>query len=269
MERGFLSQKGSGGRGVKEKSFNALNLKVVMDGVTTSISVASGSLQEENVGTSSTGLAASESMHDVSFASLLKDESKLKGMLTRLMVSSWESGWLTPLLLTMLGILGNPNVNLMKEDVVNVPVWVKLHGVPVTAFTVDGLSAIATDICTPLMMDSYTSDMCIQSWGRSSYARALIEIRADVELKDTIVVAMPKLTREECPKNPGDNEVCSVDNDMARSMAKETVGFGTQSRDLPDKLQDICDNLDIRVRGPGLARVLKEQNNCQWNAKPD
>nr|GEW01567.1 putative ribonuclease H-like domain-containing protein [Tanacetum cinerariifolium] len=35
--------------------------------------------------------------------------------------------------------------------------------------------------------------MCIQSWGRSSYARALIEIQADVELKHTIVVAMTKL----------------------------------------------------------------------------
>nr|GEY96592.1 hypothetical protein [Tanacetum cinerariifolium] len=31
---------------------------------------------------------------------------------------------------------------------------------------------------------------------RSSYARAMIELRADVELKDDIVVAMPKITRE-------------------------------------------------------------------------
>ncbi|GKB97025.1 putative reverse transcriptase domain-containing protein [Tanacetum coccineum] len=90
----------------------------------------------------------------------------------------------------------NPDVNLLKEDVGNVPVWVKLHGVPVTAFSEDGLSAIATKLGTPLMLDSYTSDMCIQSWGRSSYARALIEVRADVELKDNIVVAMPKLVGE-------------------------------------------------------------------------
>ncbi|GJU98956.1 putative reverse transcriptase domain-containing protein [Tanacetum coccineum] len=34
---------------------------------------------------------------------------------------------------------------------------------------------------------SYTSDMCMQSWGRSSYARVMIELRADVELKDNIV----------------------------------------------------------------------------------
>ncbi|GKE50651.1 hypothetical protein Tco_1481909, partial [Tanacetum coccineum] len=37
--------------------------------------------------------------------------------------------------------------------------------------------------------------MCIQSWGMSSYVRALIEIWADVEFKDTIV--------DECPKNIG------------------------------------------------------------------
>nr|GEV89097.1 hypothetical protein [Tanacetum cinerariifolium] len=86
----------------------------------------------------------------------------------------------------------NLDVNLMK-DVGNVSVWVKLHGVLVIAFSEDGLSAIATELGTLLMLDSYTSDMCIQSWGRSSYARALIKIRADVELKDTIVVVMPKL----------------------------------------------------------------------------
>ncbi|GKD65450.1 copia protein, partial [Tanacetum coccineum] len=86
--------------------------------------------------------------------------------------------------------------NLLREDVSTVPVWVKLHGVPVTAFSEDGLSAIATKLGTPLMLDSYTSDMCLQSWGRSSYARVMIELRADVELKDNIVVAMPKITWE-------------------------------------------------------------------------
>ncbi|GJV86621.1 putative reverse transcriptase domain-containing protein [Tanacetum coccineum] len=57
----------------------------------------------------------------------------------------------------------NPYVNLMKEYVGNVPVWVKLHGFPMNAFSEDGLSAIATKLDTPLMLDSYTSDMCIQS----------------------------------------------------------------------------------------------------------
>ncbi|GJS24356.1 hypothetical protein Tco_0452988 [Tanacetum coccineum] len=39
-------------------------------------------------------------------------------------------------------------------------------------------------------------DMCMQSWGRSSYARAMIELRANVELKDNIMAAMPKIAGE-------------------------------------------------------------------------
>ncbi|GKD36194.1 hypothetical protein Tco_1251703 [Tanacetum coccineum] len=60
----------------------------------------------------------------------------------------------------------------------------------------DGLSAIATKLGTSLMLDSYTSDMCMPSWGRSSYARVMIGLRADVELKDNIVVAMPRIKGE-------------------------------------------------------------------------
>nr|GEX97561.1 hypothetical protein [Tanacetum cinerariifolium] len=36
----------------------------------------------------------------------------------------------------------HPDENLLKEDVSTIPVWVKIHGVPVTAFSEDGLSAI-------------------------------------------------------------------------------------------------------------------------------
>ncbi|GKF48764.1 hypothetical protein Tco_0142015, partial [Tanacetum coccineum] len=54
----------------------------------------------------------------------------------------------------------------------------------------DGLSAITTKLGNPLKLDSYTSDMCMQSCGRLSYAKAMIEVQASVELKDAIVVAM-------------------------------------------------------------------------------
>ncbi|GJX33496.1 retrotransposon protein, putative, ty1-copia subclass [Tanacetum coccineum] len=245
------------------------------------------------------------------------------------------------------------SVRPLLHDITNctIPIWVKLHDVPITAFSEDGLSVIATKLGTPLMLDSYTSDMCMQSWGRSSYARVMIELRADVELKDNIVVAMPKIIGEGFIINTGvgekktlrkpsqtsrgvpvgpkigfkpqkeyrhvpkklllalaiirrkmwylllsgkatlvdevdnplkkvefsddyDNadEVASVDNDIAHSMASERVGFGTQSlleqcrdsygngdydddtydddmyegQDLPQELQAICDNLDIR-----------------------
>ncbi|GKA39863.1 retrotransposon protein, putative, ty1-copia subclass [Tanacetum coccineum] len=76
------------------------------------------------------------------------------------------------------------------------PVWVKFHDIPIIAFTEDGLSAIATKLDTPMMLDSYTSAMFMDSWGRSSYARVMVELRADVELKDTLLVDVPKFVSE-------------------------------------------------------------------------
>ncbi|GKA52668.1 stigma-specific STIG1 family protein [Tanacetum coccineum] len=99
----------------------------------------------------------------------------------------------------------------MKEDVGNVPVWVKIHVVPMTAFSEDGLSAIATKLGTPLILDSYTSDICIQSWGRSSYAKTLIEIQADVDMSGNLLgVHVTKVfghVQDECLKNIGSGVV--------------------------------------------------------------
>ncbi|GKD12266.1 hypothetical protein Tco_1196673, partial [Tanacetum coccineum] len=83
--------------------------------------------------------------------------------------------------------------NYVKNTWRNVPVLVKLHNVPITAFSEDGLSAIAAKLGTPLMLNFYTLAMCMESWCRSSFARAMIELRADVELKDTIGTYVPKL----------------------------------------------------------------------------
>ncbi|GJX52521.1 zinc knuckle CX2CX4HX4C containing protein [Tanacetum coccineum] len=69
----------------------------------------------------------------------------------------------------------NPGVNVLKEDVGNVSVWVKLHGIP----------------------------------GKSSYARTLIEIRGDVELKDNIV--------DECPK--------TIDLGVVKNLKKPSQAF--------------------------------------------
>ncbi|GJT78808.1 ARID DNA-binding domain-containing protein [Tanacetum coccineum] len=46
----------------------------------------------------------------------------------------------------------NLDVKLLKEDVGNVLVWVKLHGVPLMTFSEDGLSVIAIKLGTPLML---------------------------------------------------------------------------------------------------------------------
>ncbi|GJT76489.1 zinc knuckle CX2CX4HX4C containing protein [Tanacetum coccineum] len=57
-----------------------------------------------------------------------------------------------------------PNVNIMTEDVCNIPVLVKFHDILIIVFIED----------------------------RESYARAMVKLQVDVELKDTIVVVVPK-----------------------------------------------------------------------------
>ncbi|GJX42566.1 reverse transcriptase domain-containing protein [Tanacetum coccineum] len=136
-------------------------------------------------------------------------------------------------------------------------VWVKLHGVPVTEFSKDGLSAISTKIGTPLMLDSYTSDMCMQSWGMSSYLSNDLASCACYKVFGHI--------QEECPKNIGAGETKNLKkpSETPRGVLvgpksaeqwKETYENADYDYDLYDqevseKFQSICDNLDIKVRG--------------------
>ncbi|XP_022014946.1 uncharacterized protein LOC110914467 [Helianthus annuus] len=85
------------------------------------------------------------------------------------------------------------SIKLEKEDLKAIPVWVKMHDVPLAAVTEDGLSLLASKIGVPIMLDSYTATMCAESWGRSSYARALIEVQAGVELRKSVTVAIPSM----------------------------------------------------------------------------
>nr|GEU33328.1 hypothetical protein [Tanacetum cinerariifolium] len=169
----------------------------------------------------------------------------------------------------------------------------------------------------------------------SSYARTMIEVRVDVELKDTIVVAIPKLTgkgfytfivrveyewkparcayckvfdhtQEECPKNPGlekliidgkvtlvndegelvkkvdypgdhdsEDEVASVDNDMARSMASENVGFARPFGGELEKVWMNTENLllsslprgSVRPPGNGCTNTGNGGNPCIGSRK--
>lgn len=82
---------------------------------------------------------------------------------------------------------------LCKEELTRIPIWVKLHDVPIQIFEDDGINLIASFIGKPIMMDSYTSSMCKDSWGRSSFARCLIEVGSEDELVEAITVGIPSL----------------------------------------------------------------------------
>ncbi|GJY71407.1 putative reverse transcriptase domain-containing protein [Tanacetum coccineum] len=218
MEKGFLSPKGRGRwNGVKEKIKNVADIPVAnkeynddfvkgnsvtgpscidmnvdqnsLNSGTDTLGDTFGTPNEERadiVGKESEGLNSSPtgiaSSPFVSFATLAKDEMK----------SMSENG---PWLIRNVSLIlkkWTPNANIMKENVCNILVSVKFHDIPITIFTEDGLSVIATKLGNPLMLDSYTTAMCTNSWGKASNARPMVEVRADFELKDTIVVLVPK-----------------------------------------------------------------------------
>ncbi|GJY92694.1 hypothetical protein Tco_0508476 [Tanacetum coccineum] len=87
----------------------------------------------------------------------------------------------------------SPNMSLTKDKVTKVPVWVKMHKVPIVAYYEDGPSLIATQVGTPIMLDTFTSDMCADPWGRLGFARALIEVSVDQELKQEVIMVVPKV----------------------------------------------------------------------------
>ncbi|GJT34021.1 reverse transcriptase domain-containing protein [Tanacetum coccineum] len=84
-----------------------------------------------------------------------------------------------------------PNTKLEKEEVLSIPVWVKLHKVPIVAYSEVGLSHITSKLGKPIMLNSYACDMFINPWGRSTYARALIEMSSDRAFVESLVVGIP------------------------------------------------------------------------------
>ncbi|GJZ96178.1 RNA-directed DNA polymerase, eukaryota, reverse transcriptase zinc-binding domain protein, partial [Tanacetum coccineum] len=68
------------------------------------------------------------------------------------------------------------------------PIWVRLSDVPLESWSVDGISALASSLGKPLIMDTTTAAMCHNGMGRLDYARVLVEMVADKEFKKVIEV---------------------------------------------------------------------------------
>lgn len=103
-----------------------------------------------------------------------------------------ENGpWLIRLVPIVLNIW-TPYTVLKKGEITMAPVLVKLHNVPVVAYSETGLSVITTMLGRPIMLDAFTSTMCLKPWGRNTYARALIEVSSKSALLEVLVVAIPR-----------------------------------------------------------------------------
>ncbi|KAJ9553001.1 hypothetical protein OSB04_017046 [Centaurea solstitialis] len=87
----------------------------------------------------------------------------------------------------------DPTKGVKKQDHTTCPLWVKLHNVPLVAFNTEGISRIVSLLGMPRKMDSCTSAMCDNLWGRPGFAKVLIDVWVTGDLKRSIDVVIPDL----------------------------------------------------------------------------
>ncbi|GJW96534.1 reverse transcriptase domain-containing protein [Tanacetum coccineum] len=89
---------------------------------------------------------------------------------------------------------------------------------PLETLTMKGISALASRIGKPLIMDARTASMCTQNVGRIGYARVLIEVPAKKGLPDKIDIVYKNAAKEMCPKSTvvGNDEKINVANKEQR-----------------------------------------------------
>ncbi|GKB96331.1 RNA-directed DNA polymerase, eukaryota, reverse transcriptase zinc-binding domain protein, partial [Tanacetum coccineum] len=69
------------------------------------------------------------------------------------------------------------------------PIWVKMSNTPFEAWSAKGISALASRIGKPLIMDAVTAGMCQDGMVRKGFARVLVKVDALKELPSKIDVA--------------------------------------------------------------------------------
>ncbi|GJY83446.1 zinc knuckle CX2CX4HX4C containing protein [Tanacetum coccineum] len=121
------------------------------------------------------------------------------------------------------------DTRLLKEELTRIPIWVKLHDVPIQVFEEDGISLIATFIGKPVMLDSYTSSMCKIRWGRVVFARCLSEVNLEADLVDVVTIGIPSLSDDDFTKETirDESSVVATSNVDYPYAEKTNDGFQT------------------------------------------
>nr|GEV56184.1 hypothetical protein [Tanacetum cinerariifolium] len=83
---------------------------------------------------------------------------------------------------------GEPETVIIKESPCKILIWIRLLNIPLEAWSVRGISALASRLGMPIKMDQVTADMYRDGTGRLGYARFLVEINAANSFFDKIEI---------------------------------------------------------------------------------
>nr|GEX69432.1 hypothetical protein [Tanacetum cinerariifolium] len=134
----------------------------------------------------------------------------------------------------------NLNVNLSKEDVGNVLIWVKLYGVPVIAFN-QAMLELRSRFGLMWSLKIILWWLCLNLLG-NGFIRVMFVLSMNGNLLGE------SYKNEEYDYDPYDNDIY-------------------EGQDIPDRIQDIYDNLDIKVRGHQAMLELRSRFGLMWSLK--
>nr|GEU71621.1 hypothetical protein [Tanacetum cinerariifolium] len=82
----------------------------------------------------------------------------------------------------------DPEIGMEKPEPKTIPIWVKLVNIPIEGWSMEGISALASSLGTPKVMDEKTAQMCQFGVGRTHFARVLVEIEVNKDLQEVIKI---------------------------------------------------------------------------------
>nr|GFB05155.1 hypothetical protein [Tanacetum cinerariifolium] len=103
------------------------------------------------------------------------------------------------------------------------------------------------------MLDAFTSSMCVESYGRISFARALIEIDVAVWLKKEVSMAIPAKERDGHIK-----EVVRVEYEWMPPHCVNCIRFGHDTSLCPKRVCEKVPNISARDT---KATVMEEKDD--------
>ncbi|XP_024964497.1 uncharacterized protein LOC112504774 [Cynara cardunculus var. scolymus] len=88
----------------------------------------------------------------------------------------------------------DPSKGLTKPEHTSFPLWIKFYNIPLVAFNREGISRIASAVGVPLRLDACTASTCDKAWGRTNFAKVLVDVWAVGEIQKQIEVVIPRLS---------------------------------------------------------------------------
>ncbi|GJZ45335.1 trichome birefringence-like protein 3, partial [Tanacetum coccineum] len=154
-------------------------------------------------------------------------------------------------------------MSLSRDKVTKVPVWVKVHKVPVVAYSEDGLSIIATQLGKPIMLDAFTNVMCAEPYGRLGFVRALIEVTGEKELTQEVMMAIPIMDGEGHTMAKMD-----VEYEWKPPRCRECLVFGHANEQCPKQVTEVPKE-NVTTQSDGFTTNIKSTKKGSGTQKDD